>query len=375
MGRKTNGQHTTDHRQPGMSRVHTLMQQAVTNKVFPGAVLLVSRESSVVFHKAYGIADLSTRHAVTKETVFDLASLTKPLATTLAVMMLIQQNRLGLEQHLGAVLPAFGGDEKSAIKINHLLRHNSGLPDYRPYYKDLELLSFGQRKEALHNMLVKEPLIHPIGDRVLYSDIGFMILAWLIEHICTDRLDRIVSEIIYEPLGLDDLFFAGQKGPQLRDQFAATEQCPWRNRLLVGQVHDENAYVVGGVQGHAGLFGTAAAVQKLLFQLLSVYHGDPAHKLFQTDLVRLFFKRLPETDRALGFDMPAVKNSSAGNYFSTNTVGHLGFSGTSFWMDLNRSIIVIMLTNRIHPTRDNEAIKDFRPVLHNEVMKCLLSQH
>lgn len=356
-----------------MNNVNNLMQQAVTNNVFPGAVLLVCRESSVVFHKAYGVADLFTRRAMTTGTVFDLASLTKPLATTLAVMMLIQQNRLGLEQHLGAVLPAFGANEKSAIKINHLLYHNSGLPDYRPYYKDLELLPFGQRKEALHNLLVNEPRSHPIGDRVLYSDIGFMILAWVVEHLCSKRLDQFVSEMIYDPLGLDNLFFTGLNGPQSRDLFAATEQCSWRNKLLIGQVHDENAYVVGGVQGHAGLFGTAAAGQTLLLELLSAYHGDPARKLFQTDLVRLFFKRLPDTDRALGFDMPAVKNSSSGNYFSTNTVGHLGFTGTSFWMDLDRSIIVILLTNRIHPSRDNEAIKAFRPELHDEVMQCLLS--
>lgn len=350
------------------------MQQAIADNVFPGAVLLVSRANSVLFHKAYGVTDLGSCRAMTHETVFDLASLTKPLATTLAVMMLIQQNRLGLEQHLGTVLPAFGTTDKSAIKINQLLYHNSGLPDYRPYYLELERLSSGQCQEALHNLLVTEPLIHPIGDRVLYSDIGFMILAWLIEYICGDRLDRIVSENIYEPLGLDNLFFAVRKGPQSRDLFAATEQCPWRDRLLVGQVHDENAYVAGGVQGHAGLFGTAAAVQKLLFELLSVYHGDPAHNLFQADLVRLFFKRRPDTERALGFDMPAVKNSSAGKYFSTNTVGHLGFTGTSFWMDLNRSIIVILLTNRIHPTRENEAIKEFRPILHDEVMRGILQR-
>ena len=365
MNRPNNGQ-------LGMNPVEKLMQQAIADTVFPGAVLLVSREDSVVFHKAYGIADRVTRRPVTHETVFDLASLTKPLATTLAVMMLVQQNRLGLEQQLGDVLPAFAATDKSGIKINQLLFHNSGLPDYRPYYEQLERLAPGQRQEALHNLLVTEPLIHPIGDRVLYSDIGFMILTWLIESICGDRLDRIVSEKIYKPLGLDNLFFAGSKGPQSRDMFAATEQCPWRNRLLVGQVHDENAYVVGGVQGHAGLFGTAAAVQTLLFELLSVYHGDPAHDLFQTDLVRRFFKRLPDTDRALGFDMPAMKNSSAGDYFSTNTVGHLGFTGTSFWMDLKRSIIVVLLTNRIHPTRANAAIKAFRPELHDAVMVSLL---
>ncbi len=355
-----------------MQRVDTRMQQAVTNKVFPGAVLLVSKKDGVELYEAYGVAELGTRRAVTLQTVFDLASLTKPLATTLAVMMLVRQNRLGLEQHLADVLPAFGTTDKAAIKIKHLLFHNSGLPDYRPYYLQLERLPSGQRRDALHKLLVNEPLIHPIGSRVLYSDLGFMILAWLIEHSCGQRLDRFVSEKIYKPLGIDTLFFAAGTGCQSRDMFAATEQCPWRNRLLVGQVHDENADVVGGVQGHAGLFGTAAAVQKLLFELLSVYHGDPRPRLFQTDLVRLFFKRLPGTDRALGFDMPATKNSSAGNYFSTNTVGHLGFTGTSFWMDLNRSIIVVLLTNRIHPTRANETIKAFRPVLHDEVMRGLL---
>jgi len=357
-----------------MEKVEKLMRRAIADTVFPGAVLLVSQKDTVVFHKAYGVVDLSTCRAVTDETVFDLASLTKPLATTLAVMMLIQQNCLGLEQQLGTVLPAFRKTDKSAIKINQLLYHNSGLPDYRPYYEALKRLSPGQRREALYKLLVNEPLIHPIGDRVLYSDIGFMILARLVEHVSGDRLDRMVSDKIYAPLGLDDIFFAGPQGTQSRQLFAATEQCPWRKRVLVGQVHDENAYVVGGVQGHAGLFGTAAAVQKLLLELLCAYHGDPAHDLFQTNLVRLFFTRLPDTDRALGFDMPAMKNSSAGNYFSKNTVGHLGFTGTSFWMDLKRSIIVILLTNRIHPTRENETIKEFRPKLHDEVMRAICKE-
>ena len=230
----------------------------------------------------------------------------------------------------------------------------------------------GQRRDALHRMLVDEPLVHPIGDRVLYSDLGFMILAWLIEYAGGLPLDRFVSEKIYQPLGVDNLFFAAGTDSQARDMFAATEMCSWRNRLLVGQVHDENAYVVGGVQGHAGLFGTAAAVHKLLSELLFSYHGDPGRSLFHTDLVRLFFERLPGAERTLGFDMPAAEKSSAGSLFSTDTVGHLGFTGTSFWMDLNRSIIVILLTNRVHPTRENEAIKTFRPQLHDEVMGEIL---
>jgi CubicO group peptidase (beta-lactamase class C family) len=178
--------------------------------------------------------------------------------------------------------------------------------------------------------------------------------------------------MIYGPLGLDRLFFVDLNAKNLQGVFAATELCPWRKILLSGQVHDENAYVVGGVQGHAGLFGTAAAVHMLASVLLSVYQGNHPNRLFQTEVVRLFFKRLPNTDKALGFDAPALKNSSAGSYFSANSVGHLGFTGTSFWMDLDRFITVIMLTNRIHPSRDNEAIKHFRPILHDEVMVSLL---
>jgi len=374
MGRQNNGQLPTDNEQPNMNQVDALMRQAVSERVFPGAVLLVSRKGSIVCHCAYGFADLFSRRAMTTDTIFDLASLTKPLATALAVMMLIQQGDLGLEQQLGDILPAFKDDQKSTIKVRHLLHHNSGLADYRPYYKEIEHLPTEKRKPALRHLLVMEPLIHPIGAKVEYSDLGFMILEWMVEHVSGKRLDCFVSEMIYGPLGLEDLFFVdlnSKKKP--RGVFAATEHCRWRKMLLAGQVHDENAYVVGGVQGHAGLFGTAAAVHTLVGNLLSVYRGAFPDNLFQTELVRLFLKRLPNSDKAFGFDAPALKNSSAGSYFSANSVGHLGFTGTSFWVDLDRFIIVIMLTNRVHPSRDNMAIKAFRPKLHDAVMKSLLT--
>jgi CubicO group peptidase (beta-lactamase class C family) len=201
-----------------------------------------------------------------------------------------------------------------------------------------------------------------------------MILEWMVEHICGKRLDRFVSEMIYSPLGLDTLFFVDLNAAQREGAFAATELCPWRKVLLTGKVHDENAYVVGGIQGHAGLFGTADSVHTLLLALLSAYHGDNSKNPFEKGLVRLFFRRLPDTDKALGFDAPAMKHSSCGRYFSKNSVGHLGFTGTSFWMDLDRSIIVILLTNRVHPSRRNEAIKAFRPKLHDAVLKCLIGK-
>jgi CubicO group peptidase (beta-lactamase class C family) len=211
---------------------------------------------------------------------------------------------------------------------------------------------------------------------VIYSDLGFMILEWMIEHVSGKRLDCFASEMIYNPLGVDNLFFVDlHTNRKWRAPFAATEQCPWRKILLSGQVHDENAYVVGGIEGHAGLFGTAAAVYTLVRKLLSAYQGRDSDNLFQTKIVRLFFKRLPKSDKALGFDMPSLKDSSAGHHFSANSVGHLGFTGTSFWMDLDRSVIVILLTNRVHPSRDNVAIKAFRPALHDAVMQCLLGRH
>ena len=373
MGKQNDRQYTTDKQQPNMTPVDTLMGQAVTEHVFPGAVLLVSREGSIVWHQEYGIADLFARRPMTTETIFDLASLTKPLATVPAVMILVQQGLIGIEQELGDILPAFNRDQKANIKVKHLLYHTSGLADYRPYYKEIDQLPTQNRKPALRNLLANEPLINPIGKEVLYSDLGFMILEWMIEHVSGSRLDHFAYETIYNPLGLDNLFFVDLSEKKRRGLYAATEQCLWRKTLLTGQVHDENAYVVGGIQGHAGLFGTAAAVHMLVGRLLSAYQGSVPDDLFQTKMVRLFFKRLPNTDKALGFDAPASRDSSAGRYFSPNSVGHLGFTGTSFWMDLDCSIIVILLTNRVHPSRDNTAIKAFRPKLHDTIMQCLLN--
>ena len=364
------------NRQFGMSEVWQLMQQAVTDKVFPGAVLLVSKDHRCVFHDAFGSRNLFTGAPMTTGTIFDLASLTKPLATALAVMVLVQQDKAGLDQEIGDVLPVFKKDPKAPIRIKHLLYHNSGLADYNAYYKKIEHLPQKKRKAALRKLLVQEPLVRPIGSRAVYSDIGFMILEWVIEKICGKRLDRFISDAIYDPLGLGDLFFVDSEAGARPGIFAATEQCPWRQQLLSGQVHDENAYAVGGIQGHAGLFGSASDVHRLLRHLLAAFHGQtspPVFPLFQPDMVQLFFRPLAGSDKALGFDTPSSNGSSSGQFFSRNSVGHLGFTGTSFWVDLDRSIIVVLLTNRVHPTRENEAIKVFRPQLHDAVMKSLLN--
>jgi CubicO group peptidase (beta-lactamase class C family) len=356
-----------------MELVDRLMKQAVAEEIFPGGVLLVAEKEEILFFKAYGYAHLTDQTPMTKETIFDLASLTKPLSTSLAVMKLIQCDQIELEGPLSQILTEFDGTDKAEIKIKNLLYHDSGLPDYRPFYKALENVARDSRRRALRKLLVQEPLINPIGKTVIYSDLGFMILAWVVEHVSGRRLDHFVKKEIYQPLGLNNLYFISRNLAEPRGHFAATENCPWRKKILVGQVHDENAYVVGGIEGHAGLFGTAGNIYRLLVELLSTCRGRSKSTLFRKDLLQRFFTRLPGTDKALGFDMPSATGSSCGRGFSQNSVGHLGFTGTSFWMDLERSVTVILLTNRVHPSRENEDIKKFRPVLHDAVRKTMIA--
>jgi CubicO group peptidase (beta-lactamase class C family) len=355
---------------PRMSQINDLMRKGVKDKVFPGGVLLVSKNDSIVFFEAYGYANIFSKRIMTKNTIFDLASLTKPLATTLAVMKLIQQGKLDLEQNLGTVLPEFRDTDKKQIGIRNLLCHNSGLPDYRPYYIELLKIPYNFRKKALRNFLINEPLIYPIGKNVLYSDLGFMVLEWIVEKVSGRSLDHFVIQDIYKPLGLEHLFFVNLNHRRYMDCFAATELCPWRKILLDGLVHDDNAYVVGGIAGHAGLFGTAMDVKVLLSSLLFAFHEHSY--AFKKELINKFFERQKDSGRALGFDTPSLPDSSCGSHFSKRSIGHLGFTGTSFWMDLDRSIIAILLTNRVHPSRDNNKIKRFRPILHDTVMDIIL---
>lgn len=353
-----------------MKQVDHLMKQAVIAGIFPGAVLLVSQSDSVVFSKAYGYTDGSSQFPITPDTLFDLASLTKPLATTLVVMKLIGENRLDLNDSLGSILPQFRNTGKDSILIRHLLCHNSGLPDYQPYYLELSEFPLESRTTILRSYLLELPLVHPIGEHAIYSDLGFMILRWVVETVSQKRLDHLVTEDIYHPLGVSDLFYVDQRSPSSDRRYAVTEKCPWRKKTLEGEVHDENAWILGGVEGHAGLFGTAVDVNRLLWKMLTVYYGGEPILFLNQELLRLFFSRQTDSDRAIGFDTPSPTDSSCGHLFSEHTIGHLGFTGTSFWVDLDRSVSVILLTNRVHPTRENIKIRSFRPLLHDAVMEA-----
>jgi CubicO group peptidase (beta-lactamase class C family) len=355
-----------------MEPVDQMMRTAMVQGVFPGAVLWVADADTVIFKGAYGYADIFSGRAMTEDTLFDLASLTKPLATTLAVMALVGRGRLDLDAPCTDACPELTGTDKAAVTPRHLLTHRSGLPPWRPYFMHLRNLPARRRLAGLRRCVVNEPLVSRPGERSDYSDLGFMLLHWLVERLAGEALDLFIRRNVYQPLGIRDLFFNGlQRDGVIPRKYAATQLCPWRNRLIIGTVDDDNAWISGGIAGHAGLFGTADAVGALLAALLSADRGATGRGGFDPELVRSFFHADAHERWALGFDTPAQRGSSAGRFFPSDSVGHLGFTGTSFWVHRRRGIIVVLLTNRVHPWRFNPGIKAFRPRLHDAVMEAI----
>jgi CubicO group peptidase (beta-lactamase class C family) len=350
--------------------VDKLMRSGYADGVFPGAVLLAARDGEIVFHSAYGWADIFSLRKMTVDTPFDLASLTKPLATALAAMYLVQYRGLDLDRPCKDYCPPLAGSDKAGITIRQLLSHRSGMVAWRPYYMRLRHMPRIARLSLLRQWLLTERLRSRPDLQSEYSDAGFLLLQWILEYYLNQSLAVFISDTIYAPLGVKDLYFAALQSRPMKPA-AATELCPWRSRLLSGEVHDDNAAVLGGAAGHAGLFGTAHAAYLLLQGLLDADTGHRRHVLFDAELVRLFFERRKGTQWALGFDTPSPSGSSAGQHFSRRSVGHLGYTGTSFWMDRQKGVIVIFLTNRVHPSRYNDRIKKFRPRLHDVVMTAL----
>ncbi len=356
--------------------VKALLIEGVREGVYPGAVLLVSFRREIVFFEAVGRRVTTPWEApMQRTTVFDLASLTKPLATTMALMKLVDEGTLDLDESIEGFLDGSLPADKSDLTSRLLLCHAAGLPDWRPFYLELESLPSAAREIQLRRLLLQGPLAYRPGTDTIYSDLGFMMLKWVVERALGMPLPDYLRNHIFEPLGLGRTFLGNApSGLGLRNaRFAATEDCPWRRRVMLGQVHDENAYALGGYSGHAGLFSNALEISVLADLLMQHFRGE-REDFFRPETVRAFFGRQNLVKRstwALGWDTPSEEGSSAGRHFSTHSVGHLGFTGTSIWMDLEKDVIVIFLSNRIHPTRKNQRIRAFRPRLHDRVMEAL----
>ncbi|MCG8549976.1 MAG: beta-lactamase family protein [Desulfobacterales bacterium] len=352
--------------------IDNAMAGAVADGVFPGAVLLWAGRNQVLYHKAFGVTDLRSGVPVTLNTVFDLASLTKPLATALAAADLISSGLLSQNTYLKDVLPDAWGTDKAKITIDMLLRHRSGLPAHHPYFKSLKAPVPGIAARAhLRQLVLAQPLICTPGVKEIYSDLGYILLAWVVENISGSRMDILVRDRFFVPLGIHDLFFkplcSDVTQPVKKEAsfvFAATSHCPWREKMILGEVEDENAWAAGGVEGHAGLFGTAAGVHLLGCQILRALEDREAG-VIDSCVIRSFADTNNGMIRPAGFDSPSEENASSGLFFSKRSIGHLGFTGTSFWIDPDNGLIAILLTNRVHPSRKNVAIRKFRPRIHD----------
>ena len=346
--------------------IDQLIQRELEKGTFPGAVLGIVNDKKVLYKKSFGYAQFAPDKVKMKEnTIFDLASLTKVMATTIAVMQLIEKGKVNLWDYIKYFYHDLS-DEKKEIIIFHLLIHTSGFPAI------IRLWDQGLNYEEKIKFVLENPLEVKTGEKVIYSDLNFILLGDLIWRVTGKRLDEYASQHIFQPLGmkmttfnpLKNLPYTGSK------DYAATEMCGWRGRIMIGEVHDENAYSFDGVSGHAGLFSIIDDLFKFLQMLLNNgnYKGV---KVLSSRSVELMIKDWTpnlNNHRGLGWDLIKNPHSSGGVFFSEAAFGHTGFTGTSLWIDPLLKIGVALLTNRVHPTRENKQIIAFRPLLHNLVI-------
>lgn len=370
---------------PGLSVIQTALDRAVKDGVFPGAVLAVRCGDRPVcrFHTGH-ISTVPPGSLVGTSTIYDLASLTKPLATVTALVLLMQKGSCRLDDRVVDYLSECADASIGSATIRHLLTHSSGLPGWRGFYERLSPAgtipsSAGERelaKRAMLSLIQSEASVYERGARSLYSDLGFIVLGLIVERISRQSMNEYFLDHIVRPLGGPRIGFILAEQPGAfsdsveadRGGVAPTEVDQWRQgRLLCGEVHDQNAAAMGGEAGHAGLFGTADAVLAITGEWLRAYHGRKA--ILNQGIAREFTRRQKQegaSSWALGWDTPSAP-SSAGRYLSAQSFGHLGYTGTSIWIDPERELEVVLLSNRVHPSSRNEAIREFRPAIHDLV--------
>ena len=356
------------------ARAFALLKQAVQERVFPGASLAVVHRGELAAWRGIGrFTYAPDSPPVTPTTVFDLASVTKAVATTAMAMILYERGLPSLDQAVVDTLPEFGLAEDGSpspdprrrhVTIRMLLAHSSGLADYAKFF-----LRAGTGSELVR-LACTAPLAEPPMHRACYSDIGFIVLGELLARLAGEPLDRFCQREIFVPLGMHTARYCPPA--EWKSEIPPTvDDREFRMRVIQGEVHDENASVMGGVSGHAGLFANALDVA--LFGHCMLSGGVP---IVSPETVRLFAMRQAEpagTSRALGWDTPSAPSQS-GRYFSPSSFGHLGYTGTSLWCDPERQCAVVLLTNRTWPDRSTQQIKRVRPFVHDAVLEALEEQ-
>jgi CubicO group peptidase (beta-lactamase class C family) len=331
-----------------LANIDRVIERGIRAGGYPGAAVVVGRKGAAVWEKGFGRLGWTSdaNEVVPERSIYDLASLTKVVGTTTAVMILFDEGKIHLDDRVIQYIPEFGGGAKDNVTIRQLLEHRSGLPAGR------DLWRIASTPEEARAAVISTPLFAPPGQYFEYSDLGADMLGFIVEAVSGEKLDQFLDTRVFGPLGMSDTRF--RPDPSLRGRIAPTELNPPRGYPLRGEVHDENAYALGGVAGHAGLFSTASDLAVFAQMLLNggSYNGT---RIVADSTVKLFTRRAAGT-RALGWDTCGGKGS-CGTYLSSTAYGHTGFTGTSLWIDPEREMFVVLLTNRVHAARARRPAK------------------
>ena len=387
---------------------------AVEEGATPGLVLLVAAQGQTLFHEAFGARQLVPRRLpALPDTVYDVASLTKAVATTVFAMQEIGNGRLTLDTKVATLLPELSArtgaearpDDESGpqhdredgasepgvsqlarddITVRQLLSHSSGLPAHRPFWK--QAAHSPAERLAIERLAAREPLVYPPGTRAVYSDLGFILLGWLLERLTGARLDQLFQDRIARPLGLAATTFVNLADSEARARLlgdrtvAATQLSAERHGLVLGEVDDLNAFAMGGIAGHAGLFSTAGDLAAIATALVASFRGQGHGQgqgndgLVTRDVIRQFWSPsgVPGSTWRLGWDGPAESGSQAGERLSRAAVGHLAFTGCSLWIDPVQEVVMVLLSNRVHPAvPTDDRFRRLRPALHDAALSAL----
>jgi len=355
-------------RESKLTVVYNLLNRAVEDRAFPGGVLAVGCKNEFWIHPFGKESYESGARTVKSNTIYDVASLTKPVVTTTLIAMEVEAGQLNLDAPIGLYLPEWSSgpqrDWRERVTIRHLLTHTSGLPGHVTYYQSLK-----SKREIIHRALTERQLNEP-GSNCEYSDPGFILLGHILETMTGRLLDSLAGERIFGMLQMSSTMFNPSR--ELKTRIAPTgNDSPLRRALLRGEPHDDNAFVMGGIAGHAGLFSTAGDLAAFCQMMLNggIYAH---HRLLKRATVEEFTAAQPlaKNTRALGWVVP-TEPSASGKYFSARSFGHAGFTGTSIWCDPEKDLFVVLLTNRVHPVRTNEKIQQVRPAVHDAVAEAL----
>ena len=349
----------------------SVLDQGISSKVFPGAQVMVIKNNKLIAQESFGkVSYEQNSQFVDNSTIYDIASITKVLSVTPITMKLIDQRKLSLDHTLEQYYPSLYSKTIGSISIKHLLTHSSGLKPFIEFYRNNPNMD---QKEMVASILATSLDFNP-GEKHQYSDLGIIVLMDIIEKVSYTSLDKLCDRWIFKPIGMESTGY--NPSDSIKYRIAPTEiDNYFRNRVLLGEVHDENAYLLDGVSGHAGIFSNSYDLAK--YAQLFINEGTLlGSRILSYNRIQDFSIRqdIPiGSDRALGWDTPSQNGkSSAGDYFSSHSYGHLGFTGTSLWLDHDNEVIVVLLTNRVHPTRDTKGMYSIRRNFHTEVMKAIL---